>query len=641
MQKSYFYEIAVASASAKKQAVFTYSSVVECKKGQLVVVKLRTKKVLGVVINESKKPKFKTNPIENAQSEVLSTAYVATMLWALEYYPFDKGAVVRLFVPPAEISKKPITALPATVVKKAQLPKLTDEQSGALKEIIAKPKDTIILHGDTGTGKTFVYVEIIRNCLRNNQSVVLLVPEIALGEQLRSVLAKYFDNIITYNSLLTKAARRNIWYGLFHSKKPQLVIGPRSALYLPLPHIGKIIIDEAHDTSYKQQQAPYYTTLHVAGALARSLGIGLVYGSATPNTTDYKIAVEKKHQIITLKERPVATASQLGSSFKVINTKDRGLFSKNQTLSDDVVMAIRRSVKSGKQALLLLNKRGTAHLIQCESCGWQHRCEVCDHTLVYHKDKHLAICHYCDRKYPMHSTCPVDNGHLKLMSVGTKYVEEDCRKLFPEIPIIRLDTDSISRDNVLEKMDSIRSGKASIIIGTQLVAKGLDLPLLETIVVIDAKRQSSDYLGDERYYQLLHQVIGRGMRGHQETTIFLQTPDIADPLITWATNEDWTSFYNQEIEDRSKFNYPPNTYLAVYRIQRKSSSGLELIVQKTIDKLRARGLRVDLLGPMPSFQGMGKIEWQIIAKAKRRSSLIAVGELLGSNWTVDLDALST
>lgn len=227
------------------------------------------------------------------------------------------------------------------------------------------------------------------------------------------------------------------------------------------------------------------------------------------------------------------------------------------------------------------------------------------------------------------------------MSVGTKYVEEDCRKLFPETEIIRLDTDSITRDTVLEKMDSIKSGKASIIIGTQLVAKGLDLPLLETIVVIDARRQSSDYLGDERYYQLLHQVIGRGMRGHQETTIYLQTPDITDPLITWAIKEDWASFYKQEIEDRAKFNYPPSTYLAVYRIKRKTSAGLELVVKKVEARLREKGLRVDILGPMPSFQGFGKVEWQIIAKANKRSSLIEVGELLGSSWVVDLDALST
>lgn len=241
----------------------------------------------------------------------------------------------------------------------------------------------------------------------------------------------------------------------------------------------------------------------------------------------------------------------------------------------------------------------------------------------------------------MNSSCPIDKGRLKLMSIGTKYVEEDCNKLFPGENTIRLDTDSVTRENVLEKMESIRSGKASIIIGTQLVAKGLDLPLLETVVVIDARRQSSDYLGDERYYQLLHQVIGRGMRGHQETTIFLQTPDIDDPLVNWATREDWRSFYEQELIDREKFDYPPSTFIAVYRIKRKTSDGLETVVEKIQQQLRARGLRVDLLGPMPSFQGSGKVEWQIIGKSKKRSNLIVVGELLGSGWTVDLDALST
>jgi len=641
VQKSYYYEIAVASVSAKKQAIFTYSSVNRYKIGQIVVVKLRAKEVLGVVIGESKKPKFKTNPVEKALKEVLPPASLATLLWAIDYYPFDKGAVVGLFLPKSEPSTKPTPELIGAKDNKTKLPTLTSDQTKALATIHSHPEETVILHGDTGTGKTLVYVEMIKNHLAKGQSIILLVPEIALGEQLKSMVGRYIDNIIVYNSLQTASVRRNIWYGAYYSKKPLVVIGPRSALFLPLPFVGTIIIDEAHDTSYKQQQAPYYSALHVAGALTKALNIGLIYGSATPNATDYRIAVDKKYQIISLKERPVATASQLGSNFKVINTKDRGLFSKNQTLADDVINTIRKTVKSGKQALLLLNKRGTAHLIQCESCGWQHRCEVCDHTLVYHKDRHEAICHYCDRKYPMHSTCPIDNGHLKLMSIGTKYVEEDCRKLFPETEVVRLDTDSITRDNLLEKMDSIHSGKSSIIIGTQLVAKGLDLPLLETIVVIDARRQSSDYLGDERYYQLLHQVIGRGMRGHQETTIFLQTPDVADPLISWATSENWASFYNQEIDDRIKFNYPPSTYLAVYRIKRKTSTGLEEIVRKVEAQLRTRGLKVDILGPMPSFQGLGKVEWQIIAKAKKRSSLIEVGNLLGSSWTVDLDALST
>ena len=642
MQKSYFYEVAVASVSAKGQAIFTYTSDKHLQNGQLVVVKLRSKKVLGVVINETKRPKFKTNPVENALNEVLSAAKMATMLWAMNYYPFDKGAVVRLFLPPSEpaLKKLPVV-LPESIDTKAATPTLTIDQTKAIHQIVKHSETTTILHGDTGTGKTLVYIEKIKDCLKNGQSVILLVPEIALGEQIRSTIAKYINNVIIYNSLLTPAARRDIWYGIYHSKVPLVVIGPRSALFLPLSNIGTIIIDEAHDTSYKQQQAPYYTTLHLAGALAKSLGAGLIYGSATPNTTDYKVAIDKKHNIVTLKERPVATTSKLGNTFKVINTKDRGLFSKNQTLSDDVINAIRSSVKNGKQALLLLNKRGTAHLIQCDSCGWQHRCEVCDHTLVYHKDQHLAICHYCDRKYTMNSSCPVDKGRLKLMSVGTKYIEEDCRKLFPDSDITRLDTDSVTRDNILEKMESIRSGKTSIIIGTQLVAKGLDLPLLETVIVIDARRQSSDYLGDERYYQLLHQVIGRGMRGHQETTIFLQTPDIDDQLINWATREDWQSFYEQELAEREKFNYPPSTFLAVYRIKRKTPDGLELIVQKIQQQLRDQGMRVDLLGPMPSFQGLGKVEWQIIAKSKKRNNLIVVGELLGSGWTVDLDALTT
>ncbi len=639
MSNQSFVLVAVGSLAAKKQAVFTYSAESPLDIGQLVAVNLRREKVIGIVVGQDKKPRFKTSPVLDVLPAVLPEPLVNSMLWALEYYPNEKGSVVRLFTPPDFPPKRGLKKIDmvSSVATGKNLPTATSEQTTAI-DTIKSSVGVHLLHGKTGSGKTLVYITLIRQMLAAGKSVVLLVPEISLGGQISEVIGEFVSGITLYNSLQTKSVRRDTWYALAESTQPHLIIGPRSALLLPIKNLGAIIIDEAHDSSYKQQQSPYHTTQVVAATLAAQANIPLVYGSATPAAADYYTATVKNYPILEINERPVSSATNLKASFHIVNTRERGQFTRSNVLCNSVISSVGTAVKSGKQALLLLNRRGTAHLVQCDSCGWQYRCEICDHTLVYHKDSHKAVCHYCEKIYPMITSCPEDSGSLKLLTIGTKFIEEECHKLFPGIQTVRLDTDSVTRDNVLETMKTIRSGHAQIIVGTQLVAKGLDLPLLSVVVVVDASRQASDYLSDEHYYQLLHQVIGRGLRGHQNTDIFVQTPEPSDPLISWAIDDNWQAFYRHELEERKMFRYPPFCFLSVATIERKNSESVEKTAEKLVSDISRKGLPVEVLGPVPTYFRSDGIRWQLILKSPKRSKLIEAVQLLPSGWAVDLDA---
>lgn len=641
VKNNFFYIIGVGSIGLKQKGLFTYSSSLKLCPGQVVTIELKKKTCSGVVICTTKTPAFKVKPVLHAYSLTIPKHYLTLMRWALTYYPNESGSVIRLFLPPTTPknldSSMPIEDLKLTVSKKT----LTTDQKNAL-EIVAKSKSACILHGDTGTGKTQVYIEAAKTVIAEGKSVIVLSPEIGLSEQMKANLENSFGKVTTYHSLHTLKQRREIWQSVAISDKPLIIAGPRSALFLPIKKIGLIILDEAHDAAYKQQQSPYYSTLQMAMRLAQITESKLIYGSATPNVADYFVAKQKKFPIIRMSERPIATTTNFSTSIEALDTRDRRLFSKNPYISDKAISEIQTSIKNGKQSLLLLNRRGTAQLLQCDTCAWQYRCPTCDHTLVYHRDVHRALCHYCGLNCPMITVCPEDSGSVKQLNVGTKFIEEACKKLFPGETVHRVDRDSVDRENVRETMSSLVSGESKILVGTQLLAKGLDLPLLNTIVVLDASAQSSDYLGDERYYQLLHQVIGRGMRGHQNTKVIMQAGDIDDSIIAWAKSDDWFNFYEHEILERRTYNYPPFTQLATIRFVRKSPGSAEKIALSIKNKAKSDELNVEVLGPLPVRSKKNNTsEWVLLVKSKRRSDLLKVSGFAPKDSVIDTEPIGT
>lgn len=641
VEKIFYYEIAVGSLGLKQQSIFTYTSNQKLTIGQVVEVELKHNLCTGVVIRTTAKPKFTIKQLVKSYGLTIPKSLLTLMLWAIDFYPGESGAMVKLFLPPNLIKESSSDEDKITTLIEIKDSPLTSDQKKALK-IIQQEIGTYLLHGSTGSGKTRVYVELAKNVIKTGKSVIILSPEIGLSEQLQSNLAKSFSNYFSYHSLQTPKQRRETWLAIEKSSGPNLIVGPRSALFLPLKNIGLIIIDEAHDAAYKQLQSPHYATLQIATKLAQISKARLIYGSATPNVADYYAALNKNFPVIEMKERPVASQTKHSVDIQIIDSKDRQQFKRNAFISDEAIARIRDSVQRGMQCLILLNRRGTAQLLQCETCLWQYRCPSCDHTLVYHRDKHRAICHYCGKDCPMATICPEDEGSVKQMNIGTKYIEETCKSLFPTENIERIDRDSIERETVKETMLSLAKGNAKILVGTQLLAKGLDLPLLNTIVVLDASSKSSDFLGDERYYQLLHQVIGRGMRGHQNTKIFIQTPDAQDQIVKWATTDSWQDFYNHELMERKRYHYPPFVQLATIRFARKNASSAEKIFKSIQDKVNESGVDIEMLGPLPTRSAKkGMTNWVILLKANKRVNLQVVAKFAPSDSVIDYDPINT
>ena len=641
MKKQFYYKIAIGSLGLKDSGIFTYSSEKVLLTGQIVEVELKHDLFSGVVIKATKKPNFVSKPISFITSDVIPNNLVKLLLWSLEFYPGEVGSITKLFLPPDIYRKDFVFEDFESEILETTDDELTKDQKIALDEI-SKKQAISILHGGTGTGKTRVYVELIKQSLKQGKSVLVLSPEIGLSEQMQNVLSKNFNNITSYHSLHTTKQRREKWLNISRSSKPQIILGPRSALFLPINNLALIIIDEAHDSAYKQLQSPYYTTLQMAAKLAQLSSSRLIYGSATPNTTDYFSAESKGFPIIKMSERPIATQTNNIIDINTIDSKDKTKFKRNNFISDEAIELIKNANKKGMQSLVLLNRRGTAQLLQCESCLWQYRCPNCDHTLVYHRDNHRAVCHFCGKDCPMLTICPEDQGGIKQLNIGTKYVEESCKALFPTETIQRIDRDSVERETIRDTMGSLAKGGASILVGTQLLAKGLDLPLLSTIVVLDASPKSNDFLGDERYYQLLHQVIGRGMRGHQNTKIVIQTPNPDDQIIKWAAKDQWEEFYKYELAERKKYRYPPFTQLATIKFSRKTADSAEKIFSRINEEVTKSKLAVEMLGPLPTRSNVKNMTaFVILLKANKRAEIIEATKFAPKDASVDYDPIST
>jgi primosomal protein N' (replication factor Y) (superfamily II helicase) len=638
----YYIEVLVADTSYHGGAALTYSSSQPLKIGRLVFVPLRKKQVLGVVAGTVSKPSFAAKPITAAPELPPLPAHTLALLWWIaEYFPAPLGIITQLFLPRALPKKSlPVPELPSANLQ--GLPALTADQSAALAAISGP--GTHILHGETGTGKTRVYTELARRSLEAGKSAIILSPEIGLTSQLANDFRAVFgERVVIMHSQLTEATRQRRWQQLLEQTAPVIVIGARSALFSPLKRVGLIVVDEAHETAYKQDQAPYYHTSMVAAKLSALHSATLVLGSATPLVSDYYVAEAKGRPII----RMTQTASSANASERqasVIDLRDRSKFSKSSFLSDALLAAIRSALEKGEQTLLFLNRRGTARVIFCERCGWQAACPHCDLPLVYHGDSHLMRCHSCDYKAASPSSCPeCHNASIIFRSIGTKAVAEEVSRLFPEARLMRFDTDNKKSERIEHHYDSVRAGDVDILIGTQTVAKGLDLPKLGLVGVIiaDTSLFFPDFTAEERTYQLLSQVLGRVGRGHRDSRVVIQTYSPDSSLLEAVLNKDWDSFYDKEITERRQFHFPPFCYLLKLNCRRASSTGAQKAAQQFVDELRQRsGLMVE--GPTPAFHEkvQNKFVWQVIVKAKRRQLLTDIIASLPSGWTYDIDPMN-
>lgn len=645
----FYYKVLVGSASYHGTEALTYAAEQKLPLYGVVRVPLQRASALGVITESVGKPSFKTkNIIESYALPSLPAELLHIITWLRTYYPAPLGQTTSSILP-GQLTQKVIDEVAApqdfTLADTAALPPLTDEQKEILDKI-HKP-DTYILHGDTGTGKTRVYIELAKKAVADGRSVIVLTPEISLTSQLAQSFQHVFGNrVVVVHSGLTPKARQVVWLKILRSLEPVIVLGPRSALFAPVSNVGLIVVDESHEPAYKQEQAPHYHAVRVASQLAHLHEATLILGSATPSITDYFIA-QQKHKPILRMTRPARASEQSVVTTETVDLKDRDNFSRSQYLSDKLIAAVKESMHKGEQSLLYLNRRGTARVILCHDCGWQAHCPHCDLPLTYHHDLHQLQCHTCGYRQGTPTSCPeCGNTEIIFKVVGTKAIEEEVGRLFPEARVMRFDTDNKAAERFEKHYDDVRAGNIDILVGTQLLAKGLDLPKLTTlgVVIADTSLTFPDYSAEERTYQLLNQVIGRVGRGHSaQERIVVQSYDPARPVITAALTNDWDTFYASELEERRLFMFPPYCYALKLTCRMASNKAAEAKSEQFLYSLQKLGLPLSIDGPTPSFHSKiaGKFEWQLIVKSKRRDALVqVVSALPKSGWAYDIDPIN-
>ncbi len=640
----YFYEVAPASRQYHGATPLTYSSSELVNEGQIIVVKIRSKPVMAFVVRSTPKPEFKTNPIESVTSACLPKQHLELFNWLLEYYPAPLGLIAQQFLPFSEQKQYiPVESKPkisrAKVVKS---PPLTTEQKNVLAQITAA-KRAVVLHGDTGSGKTRIYIELARQTIAAGKSVLILVPEIALSPQIVTSFETHLRSLVhVTHSALTPVKRRNVWHAITAAREPQIVIGPRSALFMPLINIGLVVIDEFHEPAYKQDQAPYYQTVRVASQLARLHNAQLIMGSATPPISEYYIAQKRHIAIIRMQEKAVAT-SNTATKTHIVNIRDSEERTRYPLITTTLLDAITKALAQGEQTLLFLNKRGSARLILCQNCGWHALCPRCDLPYTYHGDTHRLQCHTCGNHTPAPSVCPECTSHdIIFKSPGTKAIVEAITHAFPDARIARFDKDNRKAERLETRHGEVMRGEIDILIGTQLLAKGHDLPRLSLVGILLAENelQFPDYTSSERSYQLMHQLIGRVGRGHRSGEVVVQTYDPQNIAVQTAVrNYSWQQFYDAQMLERKQFEFPPFVYVMKIEVTRGRLQTVASSCDQIINFLRESGEPIKISGPTPSFieKRNNTYTWQIIVKAKQRPALTRLARTIPVQCIVNLD----
>lgn len=637
----FYYYVWVRSNKYHGREPLTYCHGQRLASGSIVQVEMLKELVFGIVSGATTKPRFQTKEIAKIfELPPLPAHTLKVAQWLLAYYPAPLGIVSQQLLP-GVLSDKQL-ALPAPgpypAPDTAALPNLTNDQVAALQTM--QDTNTYLLHGQTGSGKTRLYIELALLALQKGRSSIILTPEISLTTQLAANFTAVFGaRVIVIHSQQAPAERQKAWLDSLRATEPVIIIGPRSALFSPVAKLGLIVLDEAHEAAYKQEQAPQYLSGRVASYLAPLAHATLVLGSATPSVSDYYLAEQRQKPIIRISE--LARQSTSTKKITIVDMKQRDQFSRSQLLSQPLVKAIQTALTNGEQSLLYLNRRGTARIVLCESCGWQASCPHCDLPLTYHGDRHELRCHSCEYHANSPTSCP-SCGHTEILykTAGTKAIVEDITRLFPNARVARFDTDNTRAERFEQHYQAVRDGQVDILVGTQLLAKGLDLPKLSTlgIVLADTSLYMPDFSAPERTYQLLTQVLGRIGRGHIAGQAIIQTYHPDHPILKDAIADDYQQFYTRELAERKQFMFPPYCYLLKLSCRRASSTAAEAAALKLKTEL-LNTYRVRVEGPAPSFYEkiQAKYQWQLIVKAVDRSELLRVIEHLPANWQYDID----
>jgi primosomal protein N' (replication factor Y) len=506
---------------------------------------------------------------------------------------------------------------------------LNQEQEAALSKISAKivkkQAETFLLEGVTGSGKTEVYLRAINQCLAQGRNALMLVPEISLTPQMVSQVKERFGaNVAVLHSGLSQGEKYDEWRRIRRGEA-KVVVGARSAVFSPLTNIGLIVIDEEHEASYKQEDTPRYHARDVAIWRSQYNHCPLVLGSATPSLASRARAQKGRYQLLRLTKR--ANQQQL-PEVKLLDLKQVKFAGKQFDLSLELVAAIKEKLAKKEQVILLLNRRGFANFMLCRNCGFVLKCPNCDLSLTMHKDSQEMICHYCGYHEPIPKTCPnCHSQQIRFLGTGTQKVQAELAELLPTARILRMDVDTTRRKGAYKRiLDQFAAGQADILLGTQMIAKGLDFPNVTLVGVINADTALwlPDYNASERTFELLTQVAGRAGRAHKKGQVIIQTYNPDHYAIRLAQNQDYEAFYRYEMRMRHAGDYPPYYYTVLISVASENEQAAAkeafMIKRKLEQHLHQSTI---ILGPTPAAISKLKNQYyyQILLKYKHEAGL--------------------
>jgi primosomal protein N' (replication factor Y) len=578
------------------------------------------------------------------EEPVLAPDLLDLCRWAADYYHHPLGEVLASALParlreggtlqPARSRKAQ-----AAATEPALPPKLNDEQAGALARILESlgSFQTLLLEGITGSGKTEVYLQAISETVARGRQVLVLVPEIGLTPQfVARFRARLGARLALAHSGLADGERLNAWLAA-RAGEAAVVIGTRSAVFTPLPRLGLVVIDEEHDGSYKQQEGFRYSARDLAIRRAQQAGVPVLLGSATPSLESLHNAIAGRYRLLHLSRRAAAAEHP---PMHLLDVRGQHL---REGLSNALVAHIRRHLEAGGQALLFLNRRGFAPTLLCHSCGWIADCRRCDAHMTLHRAHNKLRCHHCGAERPPEPACPqCKSSDLLAVGQGTERVEQTLQALFPDIGLARIDRDTTRRKGALDRLlGEVHSGRARILIGTQMLAKGHDFPEVTLVGVLDADGGlfSADFRAPERMAQLITQVAGRAGRASKPGEVYIQTHQPQHPLLNQLIRSGYRAFAEAALSERREAGYPPYGHLAVLRAESVQPAAAMKFLEEAAALAREHMTGgVELWGPVPApmERRAGRVRAQLLLQSATRKPLHA----LLRTWTPQLEGLA-
>ena len=613
--------------------------------GSCVEVSFGNKTLTGYIVGFSAEPKVKNiKPIMRLldRAPVLDEGILKLTKWISEYYYSSWGEAISAAIPGVlkrgmkeasrrkrmETEEEPVEYVDGSDEHLSP----TAEQKQALhliKECIdSRAHKVFLLHGVTGSGKTEVYLQSIAHALESGSSSIILVPEISLTPQtVARFKARFGEEIAVLHSRLLGSQRASEWKRIA-SGAGKIVVGARSAIFAPVKNLGLVVVDEEHETSYKQADVPRYNARDAAIKRAEISNAVVILGSATPSLESFYAAKKGRYTLVELPER---IDSKLLPEVQVVDMREELARNKRVTIfSQPLKTYIGKDISEGKQVILFLNRRGFSTFVSCRKCGYVLVCKRCSVSLTYHSHTGMLTCHHCSYKMGPPELCPKCNSsYVKYWGIGTEKVEDEVRRFFPNARIARMDTDATHKRGTHEKvLSGFKEGKIDILVGTQMIAKGLDFPKVTLVGVISADTALNlpDFRSGERTFNLLTQVAGRAGRGDLGGRVIIQTYSPLHYAIQAAKSHDYYSFYGKEISFRKELNLPPFCHMATLTFRgRKEENVLKLSegLKKMLEK-EDGAQKIEIMGPAPSpiSRMKGMYRWNLFLKSDKVETIV-------------------